>query len=137
MIMSIQRQNKIHTWVVRTLMTMVLIVALCTFYFFMIQSSFGLNVSNSREAKKDLIVISCYPGANNPWKTDVIKSVADTIMRKKLELRNYVLTIPYNNTFLYKKGVSDIPDLNRFPYHFQRKRRHLPNSLSPLKCILQ
>lgn len=108
--MSIQRQNKIHTWVVRTLMTMVLIVALCTFYFFMIQSSFGLNVSNSREAKKDLIVISCYPGANNPWKTDVIKSVADTIMRKKLELRNYVLTIPYNNTFLYKKGAYNQDD---------------------------
>ena len=105
MIMSIQRQNKIHTWVVRTLMTMVLIVALCTFYFFMIQSSFGLKVSNSREAKKDLIVMSCYPGANEPWKTDVIKSVADTIVRKKLELRNYVLTIPYENTFLYKKGV--------------------------------
>ncbi len=108
--MSIQRQNKIHTWVVRTMMTMVLIVALCTFYFFMIQSSFGLNVSNSREAKKDLIVISCYPGANNPWKTDIIKSVADTIMRKKLELRNYVLTIPYNNTYLYKKGVYNQDD---------------------------
>ncbi len=110
MIMSIQRQNKIHTWVVRTLMTMVLIVALCTFYFFMIQSSFGLNVSNSREAKKDLIVMSCYPGANEPWKTDVIKSVADTIVRKKLELRNYVLTIPYENTFLYKKGAYNQDD---------------------------
>lgn len=102
--MNLQTRNKVHTWVVRILMCMVLVVALCTFYFFMIQSSFGLKVSNSREAKKDLMTLACYPNGN----VDQVQKDITNIVDNKLDIKNYMFSYTCDKTCIYKKGVYDM-----------------------------
>ncbi|MBP5477743.1 MAG: hypothetical protein J6Y15_00070, partial [Bacteroidaceae bacterium] len=102
--MNLQTRNKVHTWVVRILMCMVLVVALCTFYFFMVQSSFGLKVSSSREAKKDLMTLACYPNGN----VDQVQKDITNLVDNKLDIKNYMFSYTCDKTCIYKKGVYDM-----------------------------
>ena len=104
--MNLQTRNKVHTWVVRILMCMVLVVALCTFYFFMIQSSFGLKVSSSREKMKNLLVMSCFP--NDSGNIERTKDIVLDIVDNKLNINNYVFSFQAKKSFLCKNGVYDI-----------------------------
>jgi len=99
--MKNQLKNKIHTWVVRVLLVLVMAVALGTFYVFMIQTSFGLSVSNAKEEHSGLMVINCFPNGNVETSEQIIFDVIDD----DIKLKNYTYMIPYEHIVLYEKGT--------------------------------
>lgn len=97
--MKIQFKNKIYSLGISVLMVIVLSVALGTFYFFMIQTSFGLSVSRARDAHEGLVEIYCFPKEGDFEESrDMMLDIVDD----ELKLKDYEIMVTYDNIYLYK-----------------------------------
>lgn len=108
--MNLRIKNKIYTWVISVLLVLVLAVALSTFYFFMIQTSFGLNVSSARDERNGLVQINCFPLDND---ANMSRDIMIDFLDKDIKIKDYVMIIPFENVYLYNNNKWEVS-----PYEF-------------------